>query len=354
MGLYCRGKIFWFSIMHNGKRIQVSTGTDNKKLGERIYAKALTEIQEGRWFEGVKAKSITIEYLLDRYFKERLKTKSKNTIMRDRTLKKHIADYFGNYTLAGVTPEIVSEYRQKRYAEGKSIATVNREMTFLRNAFNVAIKHYKWCSTNPVSEVKFDRENNSRDRWLTVEEENRLLSYLADRYKDIVKLVLNSGLRQDEVLSLTHQQVDMFRKVIVVKGKGNKTRTIPLNKTALNILKGRIKTRHIKSDLIFPSANGTKIQKSKLLKAFKKAVKQAGIVDFTFHDLRHTFATRLAQAGIDLYAISKLLGHKDISTTQRYAHHCPESLRHSVDVLENCYNFATVKQGMKKVMTVNP
>jgi integrase len=68
---------------------------------------------------------------------------------------------------------------------------------------------------------------------------------------------------------------------------------------------------------------------------------KAGIIDFTFHDLRHTFATRLAQAGVDLYAISKLLGHSDIGTTQRYAHHCPESLRHSVEILENCYNFTT-------------
>ena len=146
----------------------------------------------------------------------------------------------------------------------------------------------------------------------------------------------------------------MFRKVIVVKGKGNKVRTIPLNETALNILKERLKTRYLRSDFVFPSSKGTKIQKSRLIKAFKKAVTQAGIFDFTFHDLRHTFATRLAQAGIDLYAISKLLGHKDISTTQRYAHHCPESLRQSVSVLDNCYNFATVKAEMTQVITVSP
>lgn len=354
MGLYRRGKIYWFSIMKNGKRRVESTGTSNKKLAQTIYSKVLVEIQEGQWFEGVKAKNTTVKHLLDRYFDERLKTKSENTIIRDRTLRRHITDYFGNYTLAEVTPETVSNYRQKRYAEGKAIATVNREMTFLRNAYNIAIKHYKWCSSNPVSEIKFDRENNLRDRWLTTEEENRLLSHLVGRYRDIVKLVLNSGFRQDEVLSLTHQQVDMFRKAIIVKGKGNKVRTIPLNQTAINIMKERLKTRHINSDLVFPSANGTKIQKTTLLRAFQKAVKKAGINDFTFHGLRHSFATRLAQAGIDLYAISKLLGHKDISTTQRYAHHCPESLRHSVDVLENCYNFATVETGITEVMALSP
>ena len=341
MGLYRRGKFFWFRIMQNGKRIQVSTKTDIKKLAERIYAKALTEIQEGKWFEGVKAKSIIISELMERYCRDRLKAKSSNTVMRDRTLRRHMEKNFGSYSLAEVTSEMLSAYRQRRYDEGKSIATVNRELAFLRNAYNVAKRHYRWCSQNPVSDIKLDRENNQRDKWLTVEQEARVLSTLSGRYQDIVRLVINTGLRQDEALSLPQSQVDLFRKTIMVKGKGNKIRTIPLNQIAFDILKERLKTRHINSDLVFPSSMGTKIQKQRLLIAFKKAVKQAGIVDFTFHDLRHTFATRLAQAGVDLYAISKLLGHSEISTTQRYAHHCPESLRHSVEILENYYNFTT-------------
>lgn len=341
MGLYRRGNFFWFTIMQGGKRIQVSTKTGNKKLAEKIHAKALTEIQEGKWFEGVKAKSITVSELIERYCRDRLKAKSQNTVMRDKTLRKHIEKNFGDYSLSGVTSEMLSDYRQGRYNKGKSVATVNRELAFFRNAYNVAIRHYKWCSKNPVSDIKLDRENNQRDKWLTVEQEARLLPNLTGRYQDIVRLVINTGLREDEALSLTESKVDLFRKVIIVKGKGDKTRTIPLNKIAFDILKERSKTRHINSDLVFPSSEGTKIQRQRLLIAFKKAVKKAGIVDFTFHDLRHTFATRLAQAGVDLYAISKLLGHSDIGTTQRYAHHCPESLRHSVEILENCYNFTT-------------
>jgi site-specific recombinase XerD len=346
MGLYRRGNFFWFTIMQDGKRIQVSTKTNNKKLAEKIHAKALLEIQEGKWFEGVKAKSVTVLELIERYMRDRLKSKSKNTVMRDSTLKKHIEKNFGNYSLSAVTSEMISDYRQRRYSDGKSVATVNRELAFLRNAYNVAIRHYKWCFKNPVSEIKLDGENNQRDKWLTVAQEERLLLYLSARYRDIVRLVINTGMRQDEVLSLTQRQVDLFRKVIIVKGKGNKIRTIPLNKIALEVIKDRLKTRHINSDLVFPSSSGTKIQKQRLLIAFKKAVKKEGIIDFTFHDLRHTFATRLAQSGVDLYAISKLLGHSDISTTQRYAHHCPESLRNSVEILENCYNSATFSESV--------
>ncbi len=71
-------------------------------------------------------------------------------------------------------------------------------------------------------------------------------------------------------------------------------------------------------------------------------MRKAGVKDFRFHDLRHTFATRLAQAGVDLYKISKLLGHKDIKMTQRYAHHCPDSLRDGVEILEVDYNLTTI------------
>jgi len=319
--------------MQDGRRVQISTDTDNRKLAENIYAKVKTQIVEGKYFDGVQGKTITVNQLLERYFNDRIKAKSKNTIERDVTLKKHISAYFGTNTLVQVTPEMVSSYRQKRYKDKKSVATVNRELAFLRNAYNVAMRHYKWCSFNPVSQVKFDRENNQRDRWLTVGEARTLLNNLTGRYREIVEFALHTGLRKSEILNLSFSNVDLFRKVIIVKGKGGKIRTIPLNQIAAAILKERFKIRHVESNLVFADRNGNPIQKTLLKNTFKKALKASGIKDFTFHDLRHTFATRLAQAGIDLYTISRLLGHNDISTTQRYAHHCPESLRRGVEVL---------------------
>ena len=93
---------------------------------------------------------------------------------------------------------------------------------------------------------------------------------------------------------------------------------------------------------MFTSSIGTKIDSDNLGRAFNGVLEKAEIQDFHFHDLRHTFATRLAQRGIDIYKISKLLGHKDIRMTQRYAHHCPESLRDGVQVLEVGHNLVTV------------
>ena len=103
------------------------------------------------------------------------------------------------------------------------------------------------------------------------------------------------------------------------------------------------KVINLKNDFVFLSSVGTKIFASNLRGPFNIAVEKACIQNFHFHDLRHTFATRLAHKGVDIYKISKLLGHRDIKTTQRYAHHCPESLRDGIQVLEKgYYNLTTV------------
>ena len=96
--------------------------------------------------------------------------------------------------------------------------------------------------------------------------------------------------------------------------------------------------KSIKNDFVFLNCNGEKINSNVLRTAFYSVLKKVGIEDFRLHDLRHSFATRLAQAGVDIYKISKLLGHKDIKMTQRYAHHCPDSLRDGVEILESDYN----------------
>ncbi|MEE9604294.1 MAG: site-specific integrase, partial [Candidatus Scalindua sp.] len=138
-------------------------------------------------------------------------------------------------------------------------------------------------------------------------------------------------------------RVNLFRKTMLIQNtKNGKPKTLPLNKVALGVLEQRSKVRSIKNNLVFFNRNGKKINPHNLRTSFYIAIRKAEIEDFRFHDLRHTFATRLAQAGVDLYKISKLLGHEDINTTQRYAHHCPDSLRDGVEVLESDYVLTTV------------
>lgn len=220
--------------------------------------------------------------------------------------------------------------------EGVKPSTINRELATMKKAFNLALKEWEWVKENPVTKVSMERENNKRDRWLTFDEEDRLLSVSPPELKEIITVTLNTGLRLSEILNLSWKGVDLFRKTITVfESKNNEKRTIPMNETVFEILKSKAKVRSIRIDLGFSSKAGTQKDDRNVRRMFEEAVKKAGIEDFRFHDLGHTFATRLIQRGVDFYKVQKLLCHKTPSMTQRYSHHYPESLRDAVNLLEN-------------------
>lgn len=226
-------------------------------------------------------------------------------------------------------------YKAKRYAAGVKPATINRELATMKNAFNLAIKEWEWCRENPVSRVSMEKENNERDRWFTYEEEKRLLEASPLWLQEIIIFALNTGMRMGEILSLTWEGVDLFRKTATVfHSKNGERRTIPINQTVFELLKAKSKVRSIKTNLVFHDQAHTSMDAHNLRRAFRGAVKKVKIVDFHFHDLRHTFATRLIQSGVDIYKVQRLLGHKSPIMTQRYAHHYPESLRDGVDLLD--------------------
>ena len=150
-----------------------------------------------------------------------------------------------------------------------------------------------------------------------------------------MKILRERSSRKVERWELDWRDVDFFRKVVVIRqGKTGYTKTIPLTPTVMDILKTKAKVRHLHSSLVFHSENRTKISNRNLERAFGNALKEAGINNLHFHDLRHSFASRLAMAGKDLYLIQKLLGHREPRMVQRYAHHCIESLRSGIEVLE--------------------
>ena len=114
-----------------------------------------------------------------------------------------------------------------------------------------------------------------------------------------------------------------------------------MNSTVLDLLKGKYAVRRGMIDLVFHSERHTPFDGSNSRRALTIALDRAKIHDLHFHDLRHTFATRMVQAGIDLYKVQRLLGHKSPIMTQRYAHHYPKSLREGVDALEAGQSFST-------------
>ena len=333
MGLVKRGTTWWMSFMYQGQQIRRSTGTSDKRLAEAILGKVRGQIVEGRFFEKPIEQQRTVTELLDRYTSEHAARRA--NYRRELTSVKNLKTFFGNPTLDQVTPKRIVAYKNQRYTDGVKPATINRELATLKKAFNLARREWEWCTDNPVCRVSMEQENNTRDRWLTVDEEQRLLHEAAPWLRELMVFAVHTGMRQGEILGLTWAGVDLFRRTVTVfKSKNGERRTIPLNHTALDLLKQSYATRHRETDLVFASHAHTRLNTSNISRSLHHALEKAKITDFHFHDLRHTCATRMVQAGVDLYKVQRLLGHKSPIMTQRYAHHYPESLRDGVEALE--------------------
>ncbi len=333
MGLVKRGKYWQMRLTYHGRQVRRSTGTADRRLAEAILGKVRAQLIEGRFFETLEEKIRTFDELMQRYLAEHAAKKSEPRHYRGYA--NNLRAFFGGLTLAEITPKLIVDYKNRRYAAGLKPASINRELATLKKAFNLAVKEWEWCRENPVSRVSMERENNKRDRWLSPEEEARLLEGCAPWLRDLVTFALHTGMRMGEIVELTWRGVDMTRRTVtVLRSKNGERRTIPINETVHSLLRHKNKLRSLTTELVFSSKAFTPMEAGHLRRSFRLALKRAEIEDFHFHDLRHTFATRLVQAGVDLYKVQRLLGHKSPTMTQRYAHHYPESLRDGVEILD--------------------
>ncbi len=179
-------------------------------------------------------------------------------------------------------------------------------------------------------------ENNRRLRYLTREEADRLIKACYETPKchhlaPIVITALQTGMRRGEILRLKWDNVDFKNGYIYVEDSKNKTsRLIPMSQTLRQTLSNL--PRHLSSPYVFWHDNGKPYDDIK--HSFNKVLKRAGIKVFTFHDLRHTFASHLVMNGVDLMTVKELLGHKDIKMTMRYSHLSPDHKRVAVKRIE--------------------
>ena len=349
MGLMKRGTTWWMSFMYQGQQVRRSTGTADKRLTEAILGQVKVQMVEGRFFDKSKAQERTLTELLDRYLSEHAARRA--NYRRDLTSVKNLNTFFGNPTLDQITPKRIVAYKNHRYTDGVKPATINRELASLKKAFNLARREWEWCDENPVCRVSMEQEHNTRDRWLTADEEARIVSTAAAWLRELIVFAIHTGMRQGEILGLTWTGVDLFRRTVTVfKSKNGERRTLPLNQTALDLLKHKAGSRSLDTELVFPSKAQTRLNASNISRSLNLALEKAKMTDFHFHDLRHTCATRMVQAGVDLYKVQRLLGHKSPIMTQRYAHHYPESLRSGVEALD-VGQAASTKLGQLRVVS---
>lgn len=234
-------------------------------------------------------------------------------------LDAHMVPYFGEMTLEDITSLSVEKYKAKRMDDDVSRSTVNRELTILKKMFNLAID-WRLLDGNPALKVKhFSEKDTAVERILTPGEERRLLAECPAYLQPIIMTALHTGMRRGEIFGLRWSQVDLTKRVIQVKQtKSGKDRLIPINGTLFEVLAG-LKASDGTSDYVFPNPETGKPY-TEVKKSFKEACKRAGITALRFHDLRHTFATRLVTAGVDIVTVRDLLGHFSVRMTQRYTH----------------------------------
>lgn len=267
---------------------------------------------------------------------------NKRTWRNDEIIANQWVETFRGKTLREVSPLAIEKWKRDRARSitrrgtTRSPASVNMELAVLSRIFSLAIE-LEQAASNPCRKVRKLRIDNQRSRYLSADEETRLMLQFTGRRKHLLALVtlaLGTGMRRGELLNLSWQHVDFLRGIIhVVNTKTAHDRIIPMSQRVRELLIAQRKTR--KGEHVFASRRIAKRRAGEGLvdvkKAFVAACSAAGIADFHFHDLRHTFATRLGDAGCNVTTIARLLGHSNIQMSMRYTHASDDSLRSAVE-----------------------
>ena len=247
-------------------------------------------------------------------------------------IESHLEPFFGEMDLKDITSQSIESYRAKRLETGVKRSTTNRELALMKVMYSKAID-WRYCPENPVRRLKLFAENDNQiERILGPGEEKRLFEASAEHLRPILKVAIYTGMRRGEILGLKWDQVDFLRSQIrVERTKSGRTRFIPINSELMDTLK-ELKKRKGGGEYLFPNPeSGRSLQDVKT--AFKAACRRAGIKRLRFHDLRHTFGTRLVEAGIDLITVKALMGHSTVTVTERYTHSSQVSKRDAVEAL---------------------
>lgn len=265
---------------------------------------------------------------------------SKQSWQDDEERARPLKEFFAGKRLRDIAPMLIEQFKQQRlktktlHKRQRSPATVNRELQVLSKVFSMAYDN-GLVETNPMRRVHKLRETPGRDRYLTDEEEKRLSTVLVGRRAHIgpiVVVALQTGMRQGEILGLKWEHVDFDQKTIyVAHTKTGRPRRIPMSRPVEVELRS-LKQDALSDEYVF-SYSRTGLKLTTFRHAWEGACKQAKISSLRFHDLRHTFATRLRAKGVHEMDIMTLLGHTTLQMTSRYTHAMPQNLRTAVDSL---------------------
>lgn len=263
---------------------------NNKTAAKIVYGKKKADIREEKNFPE-KAKKTDFKTIAEshlRYAKANHSRKDDDKTRMDRWIKA-----FGTVQASTITPGMVENVLYEMKEEKKKPATIARYLVVLKAAFNRAVKIDKFLLINPVALVAPPQFDNEIQRSLSQTEEENLFKALPPRLHSIVIVALHTGARQGELLKLTWAAVDFSTGTFLLKNtKAGDSRRVIMNSLVLGVL-SNMTGKDIPGNRVFRDTNGGPMDASNLRRDFREAVKTSGIASFRFHDLRHTFASRL-------------------------------------------------------------
>lgn len=338
MGIYLRpdSPHFWMSLQMDGKRRRLNTGMSDRRVAEELFAGWKVELARERWLGPAP---IGVDRLVHELIREYLvkvtPRKSLDSQRRDHVVFGHLPKAWHRLLLSELTPKLIDDYMSARL-ETVCFATVSKELGILKSAYRYAIR-WEWATKNPLAGMSLNQEGEGRLRWLTREEESRLLLACAPWLRDLVIVALDTGLRRANLVGLQRAWLFHDGTVLVIPRQHLKlkktTVTIPLTTRAARIIHAHCEPSV--SPYIFVRKDGTPYTAAAVSTAFIRAARHAGFHDVSLHTLRHTFVSRLVQAGRSLAEVAALAGHRDIRMTLRYGHLAPRHLEESIQALES-------------------
>ena len=352
MPVYKRGDKCHFTKTINGARYRCALPTARTKAqAQDAEREKLNEIHEGT-FDNPKGIMQLVEYAEKVYLPWAKDNKrSKN----DKYYFKALKEFFKRKTFADISPLLIESFKSERrhgltkYGNQRKPASVNRELGCLSRIFSMAVRD-SVAASNPCLQVSKLREENRRTRYLTPEEEQQLLEVcVGDRahLKPIIILAVHTGMRRGEILSLAWTQIDFSRGIIhLVRTKSGKGRDVPMSQ----IVKDELLSLERSKQWVFLS-DKREHHLVEIKRAFRAACREAHLEDLHFHDLRHTAATRWAEAGAQQTTVMELLGHTDARMSARYTHATDQAKRRAVEQAANLteiqksgHNLVTMKK----------
>jgi integrase len=348
--IFKHGSSLWIAFYDHGKQVKERVGPVGlvtKGQAEQALKARMGEVVQGKFRLEKTNKAILFDKLVERYleYSKANHRSHRRSVLTSKVLLKS----FGGMQLTDISTWLVEKFKVDRKHQGKALATINRELAVLKRMFNLAIE-WGLTNSNPVKGVKFFKINNEPMRILTEEEFSKLYEAASPHLKPILITAIATGMRRGELLNLRWSDVDLRGRTITVReSKNYEFRIIPINQTLKTELE-RIKDSS-SIEYVF-GFEGSPIREIK--HSFEGALRRSQISKCRFHDLRHTFATRLVMKGVDLVTVQELMGHKSIVMTKRYSHPTPEHKKKAVESIDfNPDNPTTITKGSDIYEKVN-